>query len=289
MPGWRYDASMLLDEPVASRAWQARLELDYVRRGACTVLAARRHSGPLRVQKPLYPEGPGVCHSIVLHPPGGIAAGDTLELKCRIGTAAHALLTTPGAAKWYRCDAVESAQRVRLELGADAVCEWLPQEAIVFDGARAVTDLEVHLAPGSRFIGWEVLCLGRTAAGERFRRGRLRTGTRLVAASRTLWLERGTIAGASPLLDSPVGLAGHPVCGLLLAAGGDVGAELLNRLRSREPAAGERGLTRLPGLVVARYLGPSAEQARAYFVGLWQLLRPALIGREAVSPRIWST
>jgi urease accessory protein len=49
------------------------------------------------------------------------------------------------------------------------------------------------------------------------------------------------------------------------------------------------GVTLLPELLVVRYLGHDAETARRYFEQLWALLRPELIGRAAVPPRIWTT
>lgn len=280
---------MLLHEPVAARGWHARLELDYVRRGETTVLASRRHRGPLLVQKPLYPEGAQVCQSILVHPPGGIAGGDVLELECRIGNDAQVQLTTPGAGKWYRCDGRECAQHLRFAVGARAVCEWLPQETILFDGAQAAMETEIEIAAGGCFLGWDVTCFGRTAAGERFRRGHLRMASRIVVDGRLAWLERGTVAGGAPLLEAAPGLAGNAVTGLLLAAGAEPDAELIAAMRRVQPQAGDCGVTRLPGLVVARYLGPAVEAARDYLTQLWYLLRPALIGRQAIPPRIWST
>lgn len=280
---------MLLHEPAVARGWHARLELDYVRRDQATVLASRRHSGPLLVQKPFYPEGEAVCQSILVHPPGGIAGGDALELNCRVGADARVQLTTPGAGKWYRSEGSESAQRLRFEVGSRAVCEWLPQETILFDGARATMETEIDIAAGGRFLGWEVLCFGRTAAGERFRSGQLRMRSRVVVDGRVAWLERGTIAGGAPLLDAAPGLGARAVSGVLLAAGAEADAELIAAMRRVQPRAGDCGVTRLPGLVVARYLGPAAEVARDYFTRLWSLLRPAFTGREAVPPRIWNT
>jgi len=280
---------MLLHEPVVARGWHARLDLEYARRDQATILASRRHSGPLLVQKALYPEGAQVCQSILVHPPGGIAGGDALDLNCRVGADARVQLTTPGAGKWYRSEGSESAQRLRFEVGSRAVCEWLPQETILFDGARATMETEIDIAAGGRFLGWEVLCFGRTAAGERFRSGQLRMRSRVAVDGRVAWLERGTIAGGAPLLDAAPGLGGHAVSGVLLAAGAEADADLIGAMRRVQPRAGDCGVTRLPGLVVARYLGPAAEAARNYFTRLWSLLRPALAGREAVPPRIWNT
>ncbi len=271
--------------------WQASLALRFERREDATVLAERRHRGPLRVQKALYPEGQGVCHAIVLHPPAGIAGGDQLDIAIELGAAAHALLTTPGAGKWYRSAAPWARQTLNFEVAADAVLEWLPQETIVFDGALANMENRVRLAAGAGYLGWEVLCLGRRAANERFGQGELRLATRIEQEGKLLWLEQGRLAGGSPLLTSPVGLAGYSVSATLLAAGRPVEAALLSACRAIVPveSGAQHGLTVLPQLLVARYLGHSSEAARAWFVQLWRVLRPALLGREAQPPRIWNT
>lgn len=271
--------------------WQASLDLRFERRENATVLAGRHHSGPLRVQKALYPEGERVCHAIVLHPPAGIAGGDELEISVDVGAAAHALLTTPGAGKWYRSATPWARQTLNFKVAADAVLEWLPQETIVFDGARANMENRVKLAAGAAYLGWEVLCLGRRAAGESFKHGELRLATRIELDGKLLWLEQGRLAGGSGLLTSPVGLAGYSVSATLLAAGRPVEPALLSACRAIVPveSGAQYGLSVLPQLLVARYLGHSSEGARAWLVQLWRVLRPALLGREAQPPRIWNT
>lgn len=279
--------------------WQARLDLGFERRDDRTVLAGSRHVGPLRVQKALHPEGPGVCHAIVLHPPSGIAGGDELDIRIDVKDSAHALLTTPGAGKWYRSAGPQARQNLTIKVGAGATAEWLPQETIVFDGALAHIGTDIELAADARFIGWEVLCLGRRASGERFDHGDLRLATRIAREARPLWIERGRIGGGVALLASPVGLAGFSVCGTLLATGATdathaIAPELLADCRAvpaAEPGA-ELGITALPGpasLLVARYVGHSSEAARHWFIALWQRLRPALLGLPAQPPRIWNT
>ena len=271
--------------------WQASLALRFERRADATLLAECRHRGPLRVQKALYPEGKQVCHAIVLHPPAGIAGGDELEISVEVGAAAHALLTTPGAGKWYRSAAPWARQTLSFEVAAGAVLEWLPQETIVFDGALANMQSRVRLAAGAGYLGWEVLCLGRRAAHETFSHGELRLGTRIEQDGKLLWLEQGWLTGGSPLLNSPVGLAGFSVSATLLAAGRPVAPSLLAACRAIAPleSGAQYGLSVLPQLLVARYLGHSSEAARAWFAQLWRVLRPALLGREAQPPRIWST
>jgi urease accessory protein len=281
-------------EPFLPSAWQARLDLGFERRNDHTVLARREHSGPLRVQKPLYPEGPELCHAIVLHPPAGICAGDQLQINVELGGGAQALLTTPGAGKWYRSAGPHypvAEQSVTIKVGAGGTVEWLPQESIVFNGAHARMRTTVALEEGARFIGVETLCFGRRASGEYFEQGELRLATDIRLGGNLLWRERGRIEGGSPLLHSPIGLAGFSVCSTVLAAGVEIQPETLAGCRaaaSPEPGA-QFGVSALPNLFVGRYLGHSAEAARAWFVQLWQHLRPAFIWRAAAVPRIWNT
>ncbi len=276
--------------------WEAELALEFAARDGATRLTGCRHRGPLRVQKALYPEGAAVCQTILLHPPAGIAGGDRLQVSARVAAGAHAQITTPGAGKWYRSGGPEAAQTLDFEVAENAVLEWLPQETIVFDGAKAHMDTRVRLEAGSAYLGWEILCLGRRAAGERFAAGQIGLHTRIERCGRPLWLERGQLYGDDRLLRSRAGWAGATVCGTMLAtlpagepASVDIAA-LLVAGRLVHPADGaEHGVSALPGLLVARYLGQHGEAARHWFAALWQTLRPPLIGRPAVLPRIWNT
>lgn len=280
---------MRLDDPVATTGWRAELALGFEQRGARTVLATRRHEGPLVVQKPLYPEGDAICHAIVVHPPGGIAGGDELLLDVALDAGAHVLLTTPGAAKWYRSAGPWAQQKLAFRVAPDAVLEWLPQESIVFDAARARLASELHLSGGARYIGWELLCFGRSGSGERFAHGSCRLSNAIRRDGRLIWLERGRFDGGGRLLASAAGLHGHSVSGTLVAAAADIDDALLGDCRRIAPTRGEGAVTRLPEVLVARYLGDSSEAGRRYFVALWSVLRPALVGQEAREPRIWRT
>lgn len=277
---------MLLAEPIVS-SWKARLSLGFSFIDNRTILSERDHDGPLVVQKPLYPEGGEVCHAIVVHPPGGIAGGDELTLKVTTEKNASVLLTTPGAAKWYRSAGPWAKQSVAFDV--KGTLEWLPQETIVFDGALAETAYDVNLGARAGLIGWDIVCLGRTGSGERFARGTFRTSTQIRRENQLLWLERGRIDGGGRLLDSPAGLDGKPVFGTLFASFLHFDREILKPLKAQKPVTGDGAVTLLPGILLARYLGDSSEAARRYFIALWRILRPALTGREATEPRIWRT
>jgi urease accessory protein len=270
---------MRLAEPTIA-GWKAELKLRFAAREGGTVLAEKRFDGPLVVQKALHPE-PGVCHAIVVHPPGGIAGGDELALTASAEPGAHALLTTPGAGKWYRSTGALASQRLRFRVAG--TLEWLPRETIVFNGALARLESEIDLEGDGAYVGWEILCLGRGGSGERFARGSVRLATRVRREGRLLWSERGRIDGGGDLMDSPAGLAGHGVAATMIATLAAPAKDLV--AACREHAA----VTHLPGLVVARYLGDSSEEAFERFMRLWALLRPAVARRDAVAPRIWST
>ena len=281
---------MPFDPPTASAGgWRARLALSFERRGERTVLASRRHDGPLVVQKALHPEGDAPCHAIVLHPPAGIAGGDDLAIEVDAAQGAHALLTTPGAGKWYRSSGAWAKQAVTLRAAAASCLEWLPQETIVFDGARAKISFTAELEPDSRLIAWEIVCLGRTGSGERFETGECRIETRLSRGGKLLFNERGSLSPQSTAGISIAALDGDPVFATMLVAAPEIGDDLLAAAREVTPARGLAAVTRFPGLLVARYRGGSSEAARHYCIELWRRLRLPITGREAVLPRIWRT
>ena len=258
--------------------WSARLELGFQAQDGKCVLAQRQQEGPLVVQKPLYPEGEAVCHAIVVHPPGGIAGGDEIELRSSVAEGAHALLTTPGASKWYRSAGAQARQKLCFEV--DGMLEWLPRETIVFNDARAKLGCRVDLKGDGRYIGWEVLCLGRAGSGERFAKGSIELETAIARDGCLLWLERGRIEGGGKVLTSPAGLGGRTVCGTMIAT---------TDVDVRKQAPPGVAVTALPGLVIARYLGDSSEEAMRAFAMLWSVLRPPVAQREAIEPRIWRT
>ena len=234
-----------------------------------------------------------------------------------MGVSAHAFLTTPGATKWYRAEAgARSAQHTRLQVAADACCEWLPQESIYFDGVNASTELDVRLGAGARFIGQEITCLGRRASGERFLRGSLAQRVRVSVAERPVFVEQGRLSPVSGLMQAEIGFNGCSVAATLLAVGalgktGQVvvqacraalaeatGAELATNSATNFATLGAArlGVTRMtpqacPGtdVLVVRYLGQSSEEARRALLLCWQVIRPALLGVPAVTPRIWNT
>ncbi|MDQ1811778.1 urease accessory protein UreD [Massilia sp. CCM 9210] len=267
-------------------AWQASLRLRFADDAGTTRLLERIHSGPLRVQKPLYPEGPRICHAIVVHPPGGVVGGDRLAVGVAAGDASHAFLTSPGAAKWYRANGKISRQDVLIEAGAGAAVEWMPQEAIFFNGAHVALEQRVELAANACYIGCDILCFGRRASGETFDSGTITQHTQIRRGGKLLWWEQGALHGGSAAMHSPLGLNGASVCATLVGVGKPAGGALIDAMRALDPAL---GITQIKSVFVARYLGNDSEGARRAIFSVWQLLRPHLLGCAAPLPRIWTT
>lgn len=265
------------------------MTLGFVSDRDTTRLVERTHIGPLRVQKPLYPEGGQVCHAIVVHPPGGVVGGDELSIDASVGQNASALLTTPGAAKWYKSNGHISRQDVHLRAGDSATLEWLPQETIFFDAAHVRLGTAIELGKDATYIGSEILCFGRTASGESFHSGMVEQTTSIRRDGKLLWFEQGMLAAGSAAMTSPLGLAGNTVCATLIAVGNPLAGSMMATLREIKAGDGAFGVTQMKSVIVARYLGHSSQTARQLIMHTWQQLRPALTGREAVVPRIWNT
>jgi urease accessory protein len=274
----------------AVAGWRANLKLDYAFTHGKSLLRSQERHGPLFVQKPFYPEGPATCHTYILHPPGGVVGGDRLGLEVSLETGSRVLITTPAAGKFYRSAGPAAFQINRLDIGADAVLEWLPQETIIYNGAVAETRTTVRLAAGARFIGWEMLCLGLPACAQPFAKGRIHQQFEIWQEEKPLLLEPLRLASGDALLTAPWGLAGHPVVGTMVATNSEL--RVVADIRDQVIPAAHDGLfavTRVQGLIICRFLGDDVYAGLKLFRRAWEVLRPAVTGGEACAPRIWAT
>ena len=275
-------------------SWKAQLTLQYRRDGERT-LAHDHHEGPLRVLQRLYPEGPAICHHVLLHPPGGVVGGDELHLQARLDEGSHALITTPGATRFYRSEGALALQSVHLRLAAAARLEWLPMETLAYSGCAAASEVRMDLAPGAEMIGWDLLALGLPAARQPFERGVIRQHLELAGC----WLERGRVDAADgALLRSPVGWGGHNVLATAWFAAGQALAParrdaLLDCARhavQTDPLAATAGVTAPQARVlVLRVLAHGVEPAMALLQRVRAAWRLTAWGLPAAPPRIWRT
>jgi len=273
--------------------WQAELTLRFARWEGGTVLVERRQRGPLTVQKALYPEGPDICHAVIIHPPGGIAGGDRLSIGIEVEKNSCAVITTPTATKWYKAAGRSSRQEIIIRLGEGSALDWLPQENLYFNAARARSVFKLEVAPTASAIGWEMALLGRQAAGEKWDAGSIHSSTEIFRPDGApLWIEQLFLEGTDPLLESPQGMAGYKALGTLWAIGPGCTSVLSTELNSGlpfEPAL-RAGATALPnGVLLLRCLAAEIEPLRQLMIDCWMRLRPLLLGFASRRLRLWAT
>ena len=280
----------------SSASWHGSLQLEFDYRSPKTLLSHSQVQAPLKVQRSFYPEGEAVCHTVMLHTAGGIVGGDRLSLGIALSPQAQVLLTTAAATKVYRSGGEIARQATHLHVAAGACLEWVPQETIVFEGAKFHQSLRVDLEESATWLGWEITRLGRSARGEKFTAGLWRSHTEVWQGDRLVWVDPQRVVGGSEMMESPHGLGGCSVIGSLAFVGCPIAADLLDKIRdslatppplAASPLPAQIAATRLnPGLL-CRYRGHSTLEARRWFVQVWELLRQDYRDRAVCLPRVW--
>ncbi|MBQ0957659.1 urease accessory protein UreD [Ideonella sp. 4Y11] len=274
-------------------SWRGHLRLDYRLENQRTT-ALDRHEGPLRVLQRLYPEGDAICHHVLVHPPGGIVGGDELLIEATLDAGTHALITTPGATRFYRSAGPLATQTLRARVAAGARLEWLPLETIAYSGCLAANALHFDLAPGAQMIGWDLLALGLPAADLAFERGELQQTLSIGGR----WLERGRIsADDRVLLDSPLGWAGQRALATLWCASGNGFSDALREQLLEDartciaglPLAAQAGASAADeGVVVLRALAPRTEALFTLARAVRAAWRQRLWALAECPPRLWA-
>ncbi|MEH1925341.1 urease accessory protein UreD [Nostoc sp.] len=270
-----------------AEGWHGKLNLVYADRQGATQLIYNHQQAPLKVQRPFYPEGPKVCHSVILQTAGGMVGGDRLSSNIHLQPQAQALITTAAASKIYRSNGLQARQNIQMQVDAGACLEWLPQETILFNGAIYRQDLRVELATGSSWLGWEITRFGRSARGEKFLQGEWRSHTEIWQEGVPLWIDRQYLPGSEDIFHSSHGLAGKPIVGSLVWVCGAVSAEIVEKTRNLWDGEGEAGVSRLQHGLLCRYRGASTPEVRNWFIDVWQLLRVSFLNRGNCIPRVW--
>jgi urease accessory protein len=283
---------------VAASDWLGKLKLVFSESNGKTQPILCQAQAPFKVQRSFYPAGLGGCQTTILHTAGGVVGGDRLEIEIHALPHTRVLLTTAAASKIYgSCgqssffsQGQQAEQTVGIRADADSALEWLPQETIVFDGAIFRQRLRVELDPRACWLGWDITRFGRTARGEKFLTGEWRSQTEIWRQGQPLWIDRQRLEGGSPLLDSPYGLAGHPVIATLIWIGQPTPPELIAAARACWTMCdrqAEAGVTTLESGLLCRYRGGSSAEAQDWFVQIWQLLRQFYGQHPVVMPRVW--
>jgi urease accessory protein len=272
--------------------WHGKLNLIYAHSQGATQLIHTHHQAPLKVQRPFYPEGKEICHSVILHTAGGVVGGDKLSCNFQLQPNSQVLITTAAASKIYRSNGRLATQNIDIKINSGATLEWLPQESIVFDGAIYRQDTRIDLAENSNFIGWEITRFGRSARGEKFLQGNWRSNTEIWQQGKPLWIDRQILPGCKKIFHSPHALNGQPVMGTFVYIGQAVSPEFIEKIRNLEETRYIAslhcfGVTRLEHGFLCRYRGSSTSEVRNWFTAVWQLLRQSLLGRSDCIPRVW--
>ncbi len=274
------------NDDAVNEGWQAELQLRFENTRSRTIMGICRHAGPLRVQRPFYPED-DLAHVYILHPPGGVVGGDQLNIEVEVNETAQVLCTTPGSGKFYLTAGGWAELKQHLHVKAGASLEWLPQENILFDGARLHARTRIELEDDAVFIGWDIICLGRPGCAERFDHGQLDSQLEIYHNQELLLLENLRVLGAQSL-DATAGLRSQPLQASLLAYPcTDKQLECIRHQLDGDTLLA--GVTLVDGLLIVRAMGSKGELLKQKLVSIWQALRPMLLDRPAVLPRIWAT
>jgi urease accessory protein len=273
--------------------WHAQFALDYSVESERTV-ARHTHSGPLRVLQSLYPEGDSICHNVLVHPPGGLVGGDTLDIRVHAQSGSHGLITTPGATRFYRSDGLAAVQRTHIRLDAQAQLEWLPLETICYSACIAENHLTLELAAQAELMAWDITAFGLPHANQPFVLGSAQQHIELPG----IWLDRGNIcASDTRLFDSPVGMGGFRCMATLIFASGTPLARTRRQLAldSVRTVIGQHALAPTAGatspdaqVVVVRVLAPVVEPVMNLLRELRNTWRAQLWDIAPTTPRIWS-
>ncbi len=284
------------NEAGIAREWLASIDLAYSYRRDKTALIKTQHIGPLRVQRPFYPEQDGTCHTYLLHPPGGMAVGDKLSINAYLEQGTSALITTPSAGKMYGTKGIKNAeampqiQQVSLNCDENTVCEWLPQETIIFDAAQAKIATDIYLSPTTKFIGWDIVRLGRAASGEKFNQGYCHQRLQCYRKGRLIFRELNLLDAGSELMNAQWGLQASNTLATMLATV-TLNRDQIDEMYTFLPTTNKNawGLTQKDDIFIARYLGNSILDCREGLRRIWHFLRPLMLAKNACDPRIWNT
>lgn len=254
-----------------------------------TALASLFQHDPLRVLFPTPPLGE-LTGAVLVTTSGGLVGGDEIAVRIAAGDGTAVLASPQAAEKVYRSAGADCRIDMRLEAGPDAWLEWLPQETIVFDGARLRRRTVIEAAPGARVLAGEMLALGRAAMGERLSAGLLRDSWEVRKDGRLRWADMLHLdKGVAGVLAHPAGLGGAVACATAVYVADDAGARLNAARALLEDAADGvlNAATVVNGVLVARWIAREGAALRRAYGSFWAGFRREVAELPARLPRLW--
>jgi len=265
----------------SSSSWEASLNVCLAKKSTCTALAYASHTGPLRVQRPFYPEGE-LCHLYFLHPPGGIVGGDKLAYDVSVTSGAQGLITAPGANKVYRSKGPEAEIKQHFQVEKEATLEWLPPGTIFFAGANASFSSTYQLMSGAGLISCETLCFGRPVMGEAFDSGNVTSRLQVTVDERLVINEVLRVSAGAAVL------SGYALQATLLVY--PATDAMLSRVQALvETSRFPGGATLVESILVIRLLAEDNIPLERMVRALWEAVRHDIVGKVPLAPRIWAT
>jgi len=235
-----------------------------------------REDGAAKVRLPRRPKD-APAEAILINTAGGLTGGDRLDWRFDIN-GASLIATTQAAEKIYRSLGDDAEIRSRLTATSGAQIYWLPQEAILFDGARLQRTLDVDLTGGATLLALEATVFGRRAMGESIQDLAFHDRWRVRRNGKFVFADDIRFGGALPRTAATLGEAGAMATLLLVAD--DADAQLAS-LREIFGAGG--AVSAWDGKLLARILAKDGFDLR-------KLLNPALklLVPGGALPMIWS-
>ncbi|BBP45179.1 urease accessory protein UreD [Thiosulfatimonas sediminis] len=271
-------------------SWKGYLSFTLENRFGKTVVKDKQHFGPLVLQRAYYQEEerPTI---LVIHPPGGIVAGDELTTQVLLKPNAKVFISTPAATKFYRSTGACAVQLQQLTLYENTQLEWLPQEALFFNQCKVRNHLQFNLmTEQAALIAWDVVGFGRPAMNEVFSEGELHQKIEIRLADKPIFIDQFVFRNIPELMHNAFALNGQTLMATMLFYQSD--AQLLSQLKEQflqQDWAPQCGITLVDKVLVLRTLDSDLDDLKARLIAAWQLARPLIIGAPPLMPRIWKT
>ena len=228
-----------------------------------------REEGPLRLRCPGAPSPE--LEAVIVNTAGGIVGGDRFELDVSVAAGARVIVTSTAAEKIYRSLGPDAAIDVKLKVAAGASLAWLPQETILFNGARLRRNVHIDVAQDARLIFAEAVVFGRPGMGEVMERGSLLDRWRIHRDGRILHAEAVRLDGAiaARLAQGAAANGGGAIATMLLVAADEAAASAVRGKTFR----GEVAASAWKGMMIVRLCARDGATLRGDLITLLQTVR----------------